>query len=119
MTAYLQSLGMTEALLSLFRGVGAAMGRCITLLSTKDSQLNDPFDAGLLMTAYLKSLGMTEAVLSLFRGVGAVTGVAATFTYPLLHRKLGAPLNACHLVILLILNSLLSSCADISQLSNL
>lgn len=42
------------------------------------------------MTAYLKSLGMSEAVLSLFRGLGAVTGVAATFTYPLLHSKLGA-----------------------------
>lgn len=45
------------------------------------------------MTAYLKSLGMSEAVLSLFRGLGAVAGVAATFTYPLLHRKLGAPCN--------------------------
>ena len=42
------------------------------------------------MTAYLKSLGMTEAVLSLFRGVGAFSGVAATFTYPLLHAALGA-----------------------------
>lgn len=44
---------------------------------------------GLLMTAYLKSLGMTEAVLSLFRGVGAASGVAATITYPVLHRRLG------------------------------
>lgn len=49
--------------------------------------------AGLLMTAYLKSLGMTEAVLSLFRGVGAASGVAATFTYPVLHRKLGEVLG--------------------------
>lgn len=42
------------------------------------------------MTAYLKSLGMTEALLSVFRGFGAVSGVAATFTYPILHRQLGA-----------------------------
>ncbi len=41
------------------------------------------------MTAYLKSLGMTEAVLSVFRGFGAISGVAATFAYPLLHRRLG------------------------------
>jgi Ferroportin1 (FPN1) len=48
------------------------------------------------MTAYLKSLGMTEAVLSLFRGVGAVAGVAATFTYPLLHRRIGALVTLGH-----------------------
>jgi Ferroportin1 (FPN1) len=42
------------------------------------------------MTAYLKWLGMSEAVLSLFRGLGAVAGVAATFSYPLLHNKTGA-----------------------------
>jgi Ferroportin1 (FPN1) len=61
---------------------------CSTILSNYSHLL---IETGLLMTAYLKSLGMSEAVLSLFRGLGAVAGVAATFTYPLLHSKLGAP----------------------------
>lgn len=44
------------------------------------------------MTAFLKAGGMTEVVLSLFRGLGAASGVAATFTFPVLHRSLGQQL---------------------------
>ncbi len=44
------------------------------------------------MTAFLKAGDMTEVVLSLFRGLGAASGVAATFTFPVLHRSLGQQL---------------------------
>ena len=73
MTAYLKAYGMTEAVLSLFRGAGAAAGVAATLTFP-------------MLHGRLGQLGLTHSTLTLLIGAGPRHAcAAATATLPPLH----------------------------------